>query len=38
MILFQITDLDIINYFASIFLNLAIYIVPIIGAINLARH
>jgi len=38
MILFQITDMSIINYFASIFLNLAIYIVPIVGAISLTRH
>jgi len=38
MILFQITDISLINYFASIFLNFAIFLVPIVGAISLTRH
>jgi hypothetical protein len=38
MILFTITDIDLINYFASIFINFSIVIVPLFGALSLARH
>ena len=38
MIYFAITDLDTINYFFSIFLNLTILIAPLFGALALTRH
>lgn len=38
MIMFEITDIPIINYFASIFINFGIYLVPIVGALGLTRH
>lgn len=38
MILFEVTDVAVINYFASIFLNLTIFLAPIFGAIAFTRH
>ena len=38
MILFDIMDVPTFNYFASIFLNLAIYIAPLFGALALTRY
>ena len=38
MILIEITDMQIINYFASIFINLAAVIAPLFGALALVRH
>lgn len=38
MILIEVTDIIIINYFASIFINLAAVIAPIFGALALTRH
>lgn len=38
MILLEITDIQTINYFASILINLTIVIAPLFGAIALTRH
>jgi len=38
MILIHITDIEIINYFASIPINMAGILGPIFGAIALLRH
>lgn len=38
MILIEITDMQIINYFASILINLAAVIAPLFGALALTRH
>lgn len=38
MILIEITDLLMINYFASILINLTAIIAPLFGAIALTRH
>jgi len=38
MILIEITDMQIINYFASIFINLTAVIAPLFGALALTRH
>ena len=38
MILLQITDFEVINYFASIMINLTAIIAPLFGAIALTRH
>lgn len=38
MILVEITDMQIINYFASIFINLTSVIAPLFGALALTRH
>jgi len=38
MIFFEVSNVDTFNYFASIFLNLAIYTSPIFGALALTRH
>jgi len=38
MIYFAVTNFDMINYFASIGLNMMIVIAPLFGAIALLRH
>jgi len=38
MIMIEITDIVIINYFASIFINLTAVIAPLFGALALLRH
>lgn len=38
MILIEMTDIVIINYFASIFINLTAVIAPLFGALALVRH
>jgi len=38
MILIEITDFALINYFASIFINLTALIAPLFGALSLLRH
>lgn len=38
MILFDITDFAVFNYFASIFINLAVVFAPLFGALSLTRH
>lgn len=38
MILIEITDISMINYFASILINLTAVIAPLFGAIALLRH
>lgn len=38
MILIEVTDIQIINYFASIFINLTAVIAPLFGALALMRH
>lgn len=38
MILIEITDIVMINYFASIFINLTVVIAPLFGALSLLRH
>lgn len=38
MILIEITDIQIINYFASILINLTAVIAPLFGALALTRH
>ncbi len=38
MILIEITDIAVINYFASILINLSAIIAPIFGALALTRH
>ncbi len=38
MMYFEITDLDTLNYFASIFLNLTIVLAPLFGALALTRY
>jgi hypothetical protein len=38
MILIEMTDVTIINYFASIMINITAVIAPLFGALALARH
>lgn len=38
MILIEITDINLINYFASILINLTAVIAPLFGALALTRH
>lgn len=38
MILLEITNFEVINYFASILINLTVVIAPLFGAISLLRH
>lgn len=38
MVLIELTDFQIINYFASIYINIAFVIAPILGALALTRH
>jgi len=38
MILIEITDMAVINYFASILINLTVLVAPLFAAISLARH
>ena len=38
MILIEITDIAVINYFASILINLTAVIAPLFGALALLRH
>jgi len=38
MILIEITDFALINYFASILINLTAVIAPLFGALALMRH
>lgn len=38
MILIEITDMAIINYFASILINLTAIIAPLFGALALTRY
>jgi hypothetical protein len=38
MIYIELTDMIIINYFASIFINLTAVIAPLFGALALTRH
>ena len=38
MIMIEVTDITIINYFASILINLTAVIAPIFGALALTRH
>lgn len=38
MILIEMTDITIINYFASIFINLTAVLAPLFGALALLRH
>lgn len=38
MILIEITDIVMINYFASIMINLTAVIAPLFGALALLRH
>lgn len=38
MILIEVTDIAVINYFASIFINLTAVIAPLFGALALTRH
>lgn len=38
MILIEITDIQVINYFASILINLTAVIAPLFGALSLTRH
>jgi len=38
MTYFEITDINTINYFASIFLNLTILLAPLFGALSLTRY
>jgi len=38
MILIEITDMDLINYMFSIFVNITAVIAPLFGALALARH
>lgn len=38
MILLEITDINVINYFASILINITIVFAPLFGALALTRH
>lgn len=38
MTLIEITDMTVINYFATIMINLTIVIAPLFGALALLRH
>ena len=38
MILVEITDIEVLNYFASIMINLTAVIAPLFGALALLRH
>lgn len=38
MILIEITDIEVLNYFASILINLTAVIAPLFGALALLRH
>ena len=38
MILIEITDFEVLNYFASIMINLTAVIAPLFGALSLTRH
>lgn len=38
MILIELTDMVIINYFSSILINLTAVIAPLFGALALTRH
>jgi hypothetical protein len=38
MILIEMTDINVINYFASILINITALIAPLFGAIALTRH
>ncbi|HUH41719.1 MAG TPA: hypothetical protein VLZ29_01225 [Sulfurimonas sp.] len=38
MILIEVTDIQIINYFSSILINLTAFIAPLFGALALLRH
>jgi hypothetical protein len=38
MILIEITDIHVLNYFASIMINLTAVIAPLFGALALLRH
>ena len=38
MILIEITDMNLINYFASILINITALIAPLFGALALTRH
>ena len=38
MILIEMTDFTIINYFASIMINITAVIAPLFGALALTRH
>lgn len=38
MILIEFTDMQVINYFGSIFINLTAVLAPLFGAISLTRH
>lgn len=38
MILIEITDIVMINYFASIFINLTVVVAPLFAALSLLRH
>lgn len=38
MILIELTDINLINYFASILINITAVIAPLFGALALTRH
>lgn len=38
MIMIEVTDITIINYFSSILINLTAVIAPLFGALALTRH
>jgi len=38
MILIEITDINVINYFASILINMTALIAPLFSALALTRH
>ncbi len=38
MILIEMTDINLINYFASILINVTAVIAPLFGALALTRH
>ncbi len=38
MILIEMTDINLINYFASILINITAVIAPLFGAMALTRH
>jgi len=38
MIFIEITDIPVINYFASVLINLTAYIAPLFGALAFTRH
>jgi len=38
MILIELTDMNLINWFASILINLAAIIAPLFGALAMTRH